>query len=443
MAEAGMQLGPYSMGIGDRFGLEGVAQLRALQAAAEMGVTVTPVWNKSNREHAIIGTSPEETRRAADEAVRSCGWAGPYHVDADHIGMANVEQYLLSSTFFTIDVADFIGEEAGNNEIESYVEAMAHLKGSLRIPGMAGEIDVTEDLLRGVAGRYLSAIREAGRVYRHIEGCKGKGNFVTEISVDEAELPQTPEELLFLLGAIAQEGVPIQTIAPKFTGSFLKGIDYVGDREVFAREFRDDLAVLAYARQRFGLPADLRLSIHSGSDKFSLYPIMHSVARDFSTGFHLKTAGTTWLEEVAGLAASGGEGLVVAREIYAEAYGRYDEMTGPYRTVVAIDRAKLPDPHEVASWSAEEYVTALRHDQSSDRFNPHMRQLVHVGFKVAAEMGDRFRSLLRERRDVIESYVTENILHKHVEPLFLGRTPGGGPRPRGKPVKKSAPKAAR
>jgi hypothetical protein len=441
-----MQLAEYSMGIGDRFGLEGAAQLRALQAAEEIGVTITPVWNKSNREHAIIGTSPEETRRAADAAVRSCGWESPYHVDADHIGLANVDKYIGSSSFFTIDVADFIGGRAGEDQVEAYIKAMAHLKGSLRIHDTVGAIEVTDDLLRGVASKYLAAIQEAGRVYRHIKDLKGEGNFVTEISVDEAEVPQTPEELLLLLGAIALEGIPVQTIAPKFSGSFLKGIDYVGDREAFAREFEDDLAVLAFARKTFGLPGDLRLSIHSGSDKFSLYPIMHSIARKFSTGFHLKTAGTTWLEEVAGLAASGGEGLVVAKEIYADAYRRFDEMTEPYRTVVAIDRTKLPDPREVASWSGEDYVGALRHDQSSDRFNLHLRQLVHVGFKVAAEMGDRFTSLLKECRGVIESYVTDNILHKHVEPLFLGHAPGGdptGPRLRRGPVKKSAPRAAK
>jgi len=169
---------------------------------------------------------------------------------------------------------------------------------------------------------------------------------------------------------------------------------------------------------------------------------MHRISHKHATGFHLKTAWTTWLEEVAGLAAAGGDGLAVARDVYAEAYRRFEEMTGPYRSVVAIDRAKLPEPGEVARWSGEEFVRALRHNPSSEYFNPHLRQLVHVGFKVAAEMGTRFTSLLEKHRDLIEPFVTENILTKHINPLFVGRAPAetagrGGREP------KSAAKAAR
>src|SRR4030042_3913346 len=94
-----MQLEKYSIGIGDRFGLEGAAQLRALQQARELGVTVVPVWNKSHREHSIIGTSPDDTRRAADNAVRTCGWQEPYYVDADHIRLEKVEAFLQSSNY--------------------------------------------------------------------------------------------------------------------------------------------------------------------------------------------------------------------------------------------------------------------------------------------------------------------------------------------------------
>ena len=296
-----------------------------------------------------------------------------------------------------------------------------------------------------MAQSYLAAIEEAARVYQYLTHAKGQGTFVTEISMDEADAPQPPAELLLILGGIALAGIPVQTIAPRFTGLFLKGVDYVGDREAFAREFENDIAVLAFAHETFGLPRDLRLSIHSGSDKFSLYPLMHRIARKLGSGFHIKTAGTTWLEEVAGLAAAGGEGLSAAREIYIESYRRFDEMTAPYRSVVAIDRTKLPDPRSVVSWSTEEMVGALRHDPSSDRFNPHLRQLIHVGFKVAAEMGARFTSLLEEHRSIIEPYVTENILRNHVEPLFLGRTSSGTPAepsPRGSGSRKPAPQSA-
>jgi hypothetical protein len=260
--------------------------------------------------------------------------------------------------------------------------------------------------------------------------------------MDEAAAPQPPEELLLVLGGIALAGIPILTIAPRFTGSFLKGVDYVGDREVFAREFENDIAILAFAHEVFGLPRDLRLSIHSGSDKFSLYPLMHRISENHATGFHLKTAGTTWLEEVAGLAAAGGDGLAVAREVYSETYRRFEEMTGPYRSVVAIDRAQLPEPGKVAHWSGEEFVRALRHNPSSEYFNPHLRQLVHVGFKVAAEMGTRFTSLLEKHRELIEPFVTENILTNHIHPLFVGHAPAESAG-RGSRGTKSAAKAAR
>ncbi len=137
--------------------------------------------------------------------------------------------------------------------------------------------------------------------------------------MDETDAPQTPPELLVILAAIADEKIPVQTIAPKFTGRFNKGVDYVGDVAQFAKEFNDDLAVIAFAVGKYDLPRNLKLSVHSGSDKFSIYaPIRQALAR-FHAGVHVKTAGTNWLEEVIGLAEAGGEGLGLAKEIYAKA----------------------------------------------------------------------------------------------------------------------------
>src|SRR5207249_279706 len=138
------------------------------------------------------------------------------------------------------------------------------------------------------------------------------------------------------------EKIPAQTIAPKFTGRFNKGVDYVGDLAQFEKEFHDDLAVIAFAIDRYGLPANLKLSVHSGSDKFSLYPIIRRTLPKFGAGLHIKTAGTTWLEELIGLAEAGGDALALVKEIYAEALDRVDELCRPYATVIDIDRAKLP-----------------------------------------------------------------------------------------------------
>jgi len=421
-----MTLAKYSLGIGDRFGAEGEAQLRALQQAEALGVEVVPVWNKSNREHSIIGTVPSDTRREADEAVRRCGWRRPYFVDADHISRTTVDRFLDSSNFFTIDVADAIGTPADAASTSAFLNAMRPFKGSLAVPGVKAPFEVTDALLAAVAGKYLHAVEEAGRVYRYIAERKKGAEFVAEVSVDEADSPQTPGELFFILAALARERIPLQTIAPKFTGSFLKGVDYVGDREKFTGEFEDDLAVIAHAVERFGLPADLKLSVHSGSDKFSLYPIIHRAIKRANAGLHLKTAGTTWLEEVIGLAASGGDGLHAAQEVYARSFERYDELCKPYLSVISIDRRKLPSPAAVGRWSADEFLGALRHDQSCQQFNPHFRQLVHVGYKVAAEMGGRFTDLLGACREAIETNVTMNIFDRHIRPLFLGSEAGVG-----------------
>ncbi len=421
-----MTLAKYTFGIGDRFGAEGEAQLRALQQAEALGVEVVPVWNKSNREHTICSTLPSDTRREADDAVRKCGWRHPYFVDADHISLTTVGRFLESSDFFTIDVADSIGTPASAVTTAAFLSAMKTFRGSLAVPGIGMPFDVSDALLASVAGKYLHAIEEAGKVYRTIAERKGSGDFVAEVSVDEADSPQTPAELFFILAAIAREQIPLQTIAPKFTGSFLKGIDYVGDVSRFTREFEDDLAIIAFAVERFGLPAGLKLSIHSGSDKFSLYPVIHRAITRANAGLHLKTAGTTWLEEIIGLAASGDDGLRLAKDVYARSFERHDELCKPYLSVVSIDRRKLPAPGAVERWNADDYVRTLRHDQSCPQFNPHFRQLVHVGYKVAAEMGARFTDLLRASRESVEANVSMNIFDRHIRPLFLGSQAGFG-----------------
>src|SRR5262249_30915741 len=231
-------------------------------------------------------------------------------------------------------------------------------------------------------------------IYRHVAAAKGEGRFITEVSMDETDSPQTPPELLVILAAIADEGIPAQTVAPKFTGRFNKGVDYVGDLAQFEREFSQDLAVIALAVRRYGLPANLKLSVHSGSDKFSIYaPIRRALARS-GAGLHIKTAGTTWLEEVIGLAEAGGEGLELARTIYAKALEKRDALCAPYAAVIDIDAKRLPSADEVRRWSSEQFVAALRHDPRCPAFNPHLRQLMHVGYKIAAHMGDRYLKML-------------------------------------------------
>ncbi|HSB70935.1 MAG TPA: tagaturonate epimerase family protein [Candidatus Methylomirabilis sp.] len=415
-----MMLSKYSMGIGDRFARQGVAQLAAMVQAKALGVDIVPVWNKSNREHLIVHTHPDSVRAEADAAVRALGWAGPYHVDADHINLKNVDTFIAGSDFFTLDVADYVGQAAPEADIHAFVTRHRRYATALKIPGIERTLAVSEQDVAANARKYLMAVREAGAIFRHVEAAKGRDRFITEVSIDETDTPQTPVELLFILAAVADQQVPAQTIAPKFTGRFNKGVDYVGDVVQFEKEFNEDLAVIAFAVKEFGLPANLKLSVHSGSDKFSIYGPMARAIRKRDAGLHLKTAGTTWLEEVAGLALAGGDGLKLAQEIYEKAYARIDDLCKPYAAVIDIDRTKLPEPKTVRSWSGTEFGAALRHDQKCPAYNRHFRQLIHVGFKVAAEMGPVYYQALEANAGVIGRLVTENLLEKHVKPVFLG-----------------------
>ena len=378
-----MEIGKYSFGIGDRFAHEGINQLKALiEAEEQFGVHFVPVWNKSNREHQIVGTEPMAVREEADAAVAALGYKDQYFVDADHINLNNVDRFIEASDFFTIDVADYIGKTGSLEE------------------------------------RFLPAIKEAGKIYRHIAEVKGADNFVTEVSMDEVDNAQSPEELRYILKELAAENVPLQTIAPKFTGRFNKGVDYRGDLELFEKEFEQDLQVIAGCVKEYGLPENLKLSIHSGSDKFSIYPIMGRLIRKYDAGIHIKTAGTTWLEENIGLAVADPAALELAKKIYVNALGRMEELTVPYATVIDIDESKLPSPEEVAAWDAETYARTMRHNQADPLYNPSFRQLIHVSYKIAAELGDEFYPALEKHTDVIGEQITANLCERHINRLF-------------------------
>lgn len=420
MNQSTIKLGKFSLGVGDRFAHQAEAQLQACLRAAERGVEVIPVWNKSNREHLIVGSEPSSVRAAADAAVKALGWSKPYHVDADHIGLKTVDRFLPHSDFFTIDVADFIAKPAEACAINAFADRHPELVGKIQIAGIDRPFEITRAEVERIAGKFLLAVQEAGKVYRYIAEKKGGTGFIPEVSMDETDSPQTPPELLVILAAIADEKIPIQTIAPKFTGRFNKGVDYVGDAAQFEREFSDDICVIAHAVKTYGLPDNLKLSVHSGSDKFSIYPAIRRTLQKRGAGVHLKTAGTTWLEEIIGLAEADGEGLVLAKEIYAEALSHCEELCAPYAAVIDIDRAKLPPAAAVNAWSSAQMVAALRHDPKCQDFNPHVRQLLHVGYKVAANMGPRYLSLLEKCETAVARNVTGNLFDRHIQAVFLG-----------------------
>jgi len=378
---------------------------------------VSPVWNKSYREHSIVGSTPLQTREAADAAVRAAGWRAPYFVDADHITRVTVEAFLDASDFYTIDVADAIGRRPGESALRSFVAKNERFIGKTVGGGL--ELAANAQGLKEIGLRYLEPTREAAETYRFVRSRRGARPFVTEVSMDETDTPQSPQELFFILSALAAEGVDLQTVAPRFSGRFNKGVEYVGDAARFEREFGDDVAAVGAARSEFGLDASLKLSVHSGSDKFAIYPAIRRVLERTGAGVHLKTAGTTWLEELIGLAEAGGEGLRIAAEVYRSAFGRCEELCKPYAAVIDVDRSCLPPPDVVSAWDGPTYAAALRHDPTCTAYNPSFRQLLHVSYRVAAEMGQRFLDALEGCRAAVARNVRDNLLLRHIEPLFL------------------------
>ena len=414
-----LTLEKYSLGMGDRFAHQAAPQLRACILAAQRGADVVPVWNKSNREHATIGSEPSTTRAAADAAVKALRWQKPYYVDADHIRLETVDRFVPHSDFYTIDVADWIGKPPDPLTAKSFVNRHSELVGSITIPHIEQPFNTSASQIESIARKYLLPVQEAGKIYRHIAKAKGEENFITEVSMDETDAPQTPPELLVILAALADERIPLQTLAPKFTGRFNKGVDYVGDVAQFEKEFNDDLAVIAFAVKQYALPNTLKLSVHSGSDKFSIYGPMRRALKRFGAGLHIKTAGTTWLEELIGLAEGNSKCLELAKEIYFGALDHVDELCGPYASVIDIDRSKLPNVDTVKRWTSEQFVSALRHDQANKNYNPNVRQLLHVGYKIAAKMGARYLHALKDCEDSVSRNVTLNLYDRHLKPLFV------------------------
>lgn len=415
-----MILNKYSFGNGDRFAHEGKAQLEASILARKAGVNITPVWNKSFREHKTVHSTPADVRTEANEAVHALSWNGQFLVDADHINLSNVEPFIESSDFFTLDVADYIGKHASDEDINKFVEKYSSYIGEWSVPGIKEAFTISKDFLQNIAESFLFAIHEAKQIYNYIGDKKGTDNFVTEISMDEVSNPQTPAELFFILAAISDAGIPAQTIAPKFTGRFNKGVDYVGDINIFSKEFEEDILIIKMAIKEFGLPENLKLSVHSGSDKFSIYGPMNSIIKKYDTGLHIKTAGTTWLEELISLAEVGDDGLAIAKEIYAQAINRFDELTAPYSSVIDISFNDLPQIEEVNNWDSKKYADTLRHDQENPDYDLEFRQLLHCAYKVAADMGDEFTNALVKYAPEIEKNVTYNLFERHIKPIFIG-----------------------
>ncbi len=375
-----------SVGCGDRLGLATPGHVRAVRKG-----DMAPIFaQQSIREMTRTQRTPEQVMDDATWGVLQEGWREGFGADADHLKTLEDVDHCVAAgfIFYTVDPGDHVDNAADADDIATLrlkVESLpwAELEASpddLRRTYLGRELDIgdfavtfsEEELLRAAA-KYGRAVAHTVRMYRHVADQMGDQAFELEMSVDETETPTTIPEHYFVASELNRLGVKWVSLAPRYVGRFEKGVDYIGDLDAFEADFAQHMAIAKAL-------GPYKLSLHSGSDKFSIYPIFARVAGDL---VHLKTAGTSYLEALRAIAGTD-PGLF--REILAFAFERYDEDRASYH--VSADPAKVSTPDQLAD---DELATVL------DDFDG--REMLHVTFgsvlTVKDSAGDyRFRDRL-------------------------------------------------
>ena len=421
-----------SAGFGDRLGLATPGHVRAVRQFRETAGGIAPIFaQQSVRENARTGRTPQQVLDDATWGVFQEGWRDPLGADADHLKTpADVDAFIAAGySFYTIDPGDHVdnaAHTASPAEVETKVQALPwdaledtaqdmerrYLDRSFDLGGAA--LTFERETLWRAAAKYGCAIAHTVRMYRHLADRMGHHapstgsdhSFELEVSVDETETPTSPAEHLFIASELRRLGVRWVSLAPRFVGRFEKGVDYIGDLEVFSAEFARHAAV---ARAL----GPYKLSLHSGSDKFSIYPIVARLAGGGSAGLtgplvHLKTAGTSYLEALRAVARVA---PALFREILAFARERYDTDRATYH--VSAQLANVPPP--LSSPSRGEAVALSDADLSGLLEQFDARQVLHVTFgSVLDRFGDRLLATLREHEEVycalLESHFRRHLL---------------------------------
>jgi tagaturonate epimerase len=357
-----------SVGLGDRLGLATPGHVRAMRSA---GGAFRPVFaQQSIREMARTGRTPQQVMDDAMWGVFAEGWRRPFGADADHLKeFRDIDRTLLAGfTMFTIDPGahvDASAEKVLPAELGRAVESLpwADLEdtsGALRRRYLGRHFDCDgtkvsfdEEALARAAVKYARAVAHVAKMYRHLEAASGRP-FEVEVSVDETEQPTSHADHFYVAKELGRLGVRWTGLAPRFVGRFEKGVDYIGDRGAFERHFAGHAAI---ARAL----GPYKISLHSGSDKFSIYPIAAELARGL---VHLKTAGTSYLEALRTAAAIDPPFF---RDLYAFARTRYEADRASYHVSARLD--STPEPSAVPD---ADLVGLL------DDF--HARQVLHVTF---------------------------------------------------------------
>lgn len=381
---------PRTFGVGDRLGIACPGHIRVFEK-----YDITPVFaQQSIRELTLTNRTYENVLDCVTFAVFREGYTGGFGADGDHLKRAEDVQYALGLGYsmITLDCSDHIHGDGGVRDIPADVRAR-YLAGPIDI-GTHEPLVFTEAELGSILHIYGDAIDFAVSIWnRYFDAGKASADF--EISIDETATPTTPLQHFFVANELTARGVRFATLAPRFTGEFQKGIDYIGDLARFDRE----MAVHAEIARRFGY----KLSIHSGSDKFSAFP---SIGKHTQGVFHVKTAGTNWLEAMRVVAESD---PALYREVHAYALEAFPEATQYYH--VTTNLSNIPP------------LDALRDDALPSLFeNNDARQLIHITYGLILTHGD-FRARLYglwERYAEAYARALERHIGRHMELLGVG-----------------------
>jgi hypothetical protein len=401
-----------SAGFGDRLGLATPGHVRAIRAA---GGGLAPIFaQQSIREMDRTGRSPQEVLDDATWGVFAEGWQEGFGADADHLKTApDVEACVAAGyTFFTFDPGDYVDdgtESAGTSALRAALEDLPwqdledlpadmkrrYLDRAFQAEGH--EVRFDELSLARAAVKYGAAVAHVARLYRHLQAAMGEEDFEVEVSVDETESPTTYAQHVYIAAELRRLGVRWASLAPRYVGRLEKGVDYMGD----VAEFEEDIEVHAAIARTLSPEAPYKLSLHSGSDKFSVYPAFVRQTRGVA---HLKTAGTSYLEALRTVAALDPE---LFREIYDFSRRHYEE-----------DRASYHVSAQTAS--APRAVGDAELPSLLDQFDA--REILHVTFgSVLKEASFRIR-LMRLLREHPEDYAAglEKHFLRHLEPFANG-----------------------
>ena len=410
-----------SFGFGDRIGL---ATRGHVAAMVQGGDGILPIFpQQSIREMTRTARTPGQVMQDAFEGMRAAEWPGVTGADADHLKTReDVERTAEAGfTFFTIDPSDDVDGEADAydeqtlerrfSELSNEVSWVSRYEGR-RITLETGTVVAFDHLtVMRAAVKYGSAINAGVALARHIREVQegAHRDYEIELSVDETDEPTSLAEHVIIAEQCLEQGMKLVSLAPRFIGELEKGVDYIGDVEALERSLRDHAAIAK-------MLGPYKLSLHSGSDKLSMYT---AFARATEGRFHVKTAGTSYLEALR-VAARCDSALF--RRICDFARSRYDEDRATYHVHAQV--ADVPPPADVGDDKALEriYLECWEDVQEGYGFTASGRQVLHCTFGSVLtdpDLGQALRSCLETHLDTYTEVLAQHF-GRHLAALKRG-----------------------